>query len=100
MVAGGAGPVLYWTDRKGDSVNKLFMALFMLGLIIALMVGLWYLAAFLTHTIGPENWRWLSDVDRVRLIGEVRGFSGAMIAVALVLARVHLQRKKGKDEEE
>ena len=76
------------------------MALFVIGLISACIVGLSYLVAFLAHTIGPENWRWLSDVDKVRLTGEVRGFAWGLITVSLFGARVLWQKIMGKEEKD
>ena len=78
----------------------------MVAVIVAVMTSLWYLAAFLAHTIGPEKWRWLSEVDKVRLTGEVRGFGWGLVGVALLGTRAFwakVWRKlkdKDKDEDE
>ncbi len=68
-------------------MGKLFLALFVTGATAAFLTALCYLAAFVVHTIGPENWRWLTESDKVRLTGEVRGFAWGLIAVALLGVR-------------
>ena len=81
-------------------MGKLTLFLMAAAAIIAALVGLWYLVAFIVHTTGHEDWRWLSEVDRVRLVGEVRGFGAALFAGAIVGAKFLFDRRKRQEQGE
>ena len=81
--------------------NAIVVAFFLLvgvGVCVGAGVALLYIGAVVIHTIGPDNWRWLSSEDKIRLLSTVRGGTGASTLLLGALLIWWRRKEQKKDE--